>query len=64
MARLMLIGEVAEVKLTSDPEDGRVVAECWTHTLAPVPPCDWTERYDNMGDATEYAAGHADRGAR
>lgn len=68
MARLMLIGEVAQVKLTTDPEDGQIIATCTEHRAYPnlasrMVSCDWTERYDDLGDASEYAADHADRGA-
>ena len=65
MARLMLIGEVADVELSTDPEDGQVIARCQGHpkTLTTFgKPCSWTERYDDLGDATEYAADHADTG--
>jgi hypothetical protein len=60
MAKLMLIGEVAEVELTSDPEDGQIVATCSVHDASPA--CTWTERYDDMDDAVQYAGRHADRG--
>lgn len=69
MAKLMLIGEVAHVELTTDDEDGQIIATCNAHVLIGVggqldPPCDWTERYDDLHDASEYAADHADRGTR
>ena len=69
MAKLMLIGEVAQVELTADPEDGQPIAVCVGHT----PPgstgwlgsaCGWTERYDDLNDGAECAADHADRGTR
>jgi hypothetical protein len=64
MARLVLIGDVAEVELTVDDEDGQVIATCVKHPSdAPwrvTSACGWTERYDDMRDATEYAADHAD----
>lgn len=67
MAKLLLIGNVAAVELTSDPEDGQTIATCIDHTtndgrLAPPGDCSWTERYDTLNDAAEYAADHADRG--
>lgn len=68
MAKLMLIGDVAQVELTIDPEDAQVVATCTEHRAYPnlesrMVSCDWTERYDDLRDASEYAADHADRGA-
>jgi hypothetical protein len=67
MAKLMLIGNVAHVWLTTDPEDGQIIATCLHHPssfpiLQPELRCSWTERYDDLGDASEYAADHADRG--
>lgn len=65
MARLMLIGDVAQVEILTDPEDEELVlAKCAGHRLGQVllPPCLWEERYDTTGDAIEYAADHADRG--
>lgn len=65
MARLMLIGEVAQVELTTDDLDDVVIARCRLHPTvirSTGAPCPWTERYDCMDDATEYAADHADRG--
>lgn len=58
---------MATVELTSDPEDGQTIATCYDHTtadgrLAPPGNCSWTERYDTLDDAAEYAADHADRG--
>lgn len=65
MAKLMLIGDVAQVELTSDPEDGQTIATCWEHVLNDVPGgCTWTERYDTLDDASEYAVDHADTGRR
>lgn len=67
MAKLMLIGEAAEVELTSEPIEGGVVATCVGHPSdnpwRVTSPCGWAETYDDLGDATEYAADHADRGA-
>jgi hypothetical protein len=67
MARLVLIGNVAEVELTTDDEGGQVIATCVVHDesdgrLAPPGNCSWSEQYDDMNDATEYAADHADTG--
>ncbi len=66
MARLTLTGDIATVGLTTDPEDGQIVATCAAHDLEGVRSeymrCPWTERYDDLGDAVEYAADHADRG--
>jgi hypothetical protein len=58
---------MATVELTKDPEDGQIIATCVDHShsdgrLTPPGNCDWTERYDDLNDATEYAADHADRG--
>jgi hypothetical protein len=58
MAKLMLIGEVAQVELTSDPEDGQIIATCVIHRQ----PCSWTQQYDDLNDAAEYAQDHADTG--
>ena len=55
MAKLMLIGSRHNIVLTVDDEDGQIVATCRT-----VPGCVWTERYDDLRDAAEYAADHAD----
>jgi hypothetical protein len=66
MAKVMVIGDVADILLIVDDEDDQVVATCHVHHLAPYVDragCGWTERYDDMRDATEYAADHAD-GAR
>lgn len=60
MAKLMLIGDVANVELTVDDEDGQIIAICTLHPE--VSECGWTERYDTLRDASEYAADHADRG--
>ena len=66
MANLVLLGEVAQVELTRDDEDGQVIATCYLHRpesgRPPVIRCDWTERYDTLDDASEYASDHADRG--
>jgi hypothetical protein len=69
MAQLILKGSMATIEFTSDPEDGQAIATCIEHSeadarLAPPGNCDWTERYDTLDDATEYAADHADRGTR
>lgn len=67
MAKLILQGGMADVELTSDPEDGQTIAACVRHSefdgrLAPPGNCAWTERYDTLDDAAEYAAAHADHG--
>lgn len=63
MAKLMLIGDAAQIELTSDPEDGGIVATCVLHDWPPFQEgCGWAETYDGLGDATEYASGHADTG--
>ena len=61
MARLILRGQVADVELTVEPTEGGVVATCLGHSVSPME-CTWTETYDSMDDATEYAADHADEG--
>lgn len=60
MAKLMLVGDVADVELTVDDEDGQIIATCESHPE--VSECGWTERYDDLRDASEYAADHADTG--
>lgn len=63
MSRLLLIGEIAKIELTKDDESGQVIATCAEHPGRWAEGgCGWTERYDGMDDATEYAADHADRG--
>jgi hypothetical protein len=63
MARLVLIGDVAEVELTTDDEDDQIIATCAKHPGRwQSGGCGWTERYDGMDDATECAADHADGG--
>jgi hypothetical protein len=63
MAKLILIGEAADVELTSEPIGG-VTATCVKHPSDSdwrvTSGCDWTETYDNMNDAAEYAVDHAD----
>jgi hypothetical protein len=61
MAKLILKGDVADVELTTDDEDGQAIATCAGHPGSSWE-CTWTERYDDMNDATEYAADHADTG--
>lgn len=58
MAKLMLIGKVAQVELKQD--DDEIIATCNAHPLDL--PCTWTRRYDDLNDAAEYAQDHADRG--
>jgi len=66
MARIILKGNVADVELVTDSEDGQVIAKCVTHDFGAggvkAGECPWSERYDCMDDATEYAADHADTG--
>ena len=66
MAKLILKGNVADVELISDPVDDQVIALCARHPSDEpwrvTGRCSWTERYDDLGDATEYAADHADTG--
>lgn len=66
MAKLMLVGDVAHVELWTDPDDSQIVALCFLHPKVRRDTgdfCTWTERYDDLRDAAEYAADHAD-GAR
>ena len=52
---------MAQVEIFTDPEDGELIlARCTAHPFAPL--CRWSERYDTMDDATQYAATHADGG--
>lgn len=62
MAKLILKGDVADVELTSDPEDGQAIATCVVHLGEAAQGCGWTERYDDINDAVEYAESHADLG--
>jgi hypothetical protein len=68
MAKLMLVGDMAQVELLSDPIEGGTIATCAGHTRPNVldsrldHECSWTERYDTLDDAGEYAASHADSG--
>lgn len=72
MAKLMLIGDVAEVEILSPGNPGNengelVIAVCRKHrsrglTDVAMFSCTWTEDYDTLDDATEYAADHADHG--
>jgi len=65
MAKLMLIGSVAQVELTSDSLEGQVFATCVIHPAFRREYgglCSWAARYDDMNDATGYAADHADTG--
>lgn len=71
MAKLMLVGEKAMVLMLSPGTPGNeggelVKAVCQKHTPGPTDAsmysCTWTEEYDTLDDATEYAADHADRG--
>jgi len=66
MAKLMLIGKIAHVQLRHDPEDGQIIATCEEHAPGPngfpAESCMWSERYDDLRDAAEYAQDHADEG--
>lgn len=61
MAQIIMKGSIAEIELTTDDEDGQVIATCLGHPGSSWE-CTWTERYDDWNDATEYATVHADRG--
>jgi hypothetical protein len=69
MAKLMVIGAIADVELTTDDEDDQTIhATCSRHlmhsNLSPTVSCSWTKRYDNLAEATQYAVDHADRGSQ
>jgi len=70
MARLLMIGKVAQVELTVDDE-GYAIATCVKHRgpsplTRPEVRCDWTLKLDNMIEMihTPYAEAHGDRGTR
>jgi hypothetical protein len=56
MAKLVLQGDTATVLLSTDPEEGTIIATCESES------CVWSERYDDLNDASEYASDHADFG--
>jgi len=62
MAKLMVIGKDGRsVEITRDPLDGDLTAKCVKHGKpGPKNGCDWSETYDDLNDATEYASDHAD----
>lgn len=67
MAQLLLVGPFATVELTRYASEDGVYATCVKHSshdvrIAPADACDWVRHYDDMHDATEYAADHADKG--
>lgn len=67
MAQILLKGDFATVELIRNPLDGDLTARCIGHkieTLTSLRPgaCGWTATYDDLNDACEYAADHADRG--
>lgn len=67
MAKLMLVGPAAEIELTWNEEAEAWEATCVVHHYtrnSRHPGCGWTEQYDTLDDASEYAADHADRGTR
>lgn len=66
MARIFMQGTYAEVELTADNDDGKVIAACVEHIgeWRVIDRCNWSEKYDDWNDATEYATDHADRGVR
>lgn len=60
MSRLILQSDdrSVEIELTVDDEDGQIIATCVQHWNGPTPECTWTERYDDLRDAAEYATDH------
>jgi hypothetical protein len=72
MATLILKGPVAKVVLDKDLIDGMVWATCVKHAGVKRPDidryrtgdagCIWIHEYDDLNDAVEYAADHADTG--
>jgi hypothetical protein len=67
MARILVVGSIATVELAVEPVDGGVIGTCVKHSpydsrLTVPRVCAWTAIYDDMNDATEYAAEHADEG--
>jgi hypothetical protein len=64
MARILLQGSrhTAEITFSEDEEAGIVVVTCFGVQSDGWPDitCSWTERYDDLRDATEYAADHVD----
>lgn len=69
MASILVMGSYATVELTTDVDDGTVIATCVGHRpamLTSLRPgaCDWTATYDDMDDATEYSTDHADKGEK
>jgi hypothetical protein len=62
MAKLMLIGRRADVKLIAPGTEGEPEARDELYVAVCMKHCEWTETYDTLDDAAEYAADHADRG--
>lgn len=65
MARLMVIGDVAQVEILTDPEDEELMlAKCEAHAkfsgTMVLPACEYTERFDTTDDAQAAAEQHAD----
>lgn len=58
MARIKLEGDFGTVELKRPDDGGEIVAACLAEG------CGWTEDYDTMDDAVEYAADHVDPGVR
>lgn len=62
MAKTMLIGEVAQVEILTDPEDEELVlARCEVHGGL-VDACTWKDRFDTTDDAIAEGERHADTG--
>ena len=64
MAKVMVIGKVAQVELLADPNDEELVlAKCRLHRARGYgsgPKCIWQDRFDTTDDAIAGAEQHAD----
>lgn len=62
MAKLMLHGRVADIRIESDYRDDELIyAVCSKHgVIKDQNGCGWEEGYDDLNDAVEYASDHAD----
>lgn len=66
MAKVLVIGSMAQVEILTDPEDEELVlAKCDDHSvfdgrLAPPGDCSWEDRFDSTDDAIAGAEQHAD----